>query len=215
MTSFRDQLHPGWRDLLKGSLDLLDQIEAELKADTFLPKHEDVMKSLSFDPTQAKVLILGQDPYPSAIDAMGLAFSTARSDGKLPASLKNIYRELVDDLGIPHPISGDLSSWSKQGVVLLNRTLTCAEGESNSHKDLGWRMFTDQVVSVLAKQGVVAILWGANAQEVEEHFPKSDCITSVHPSPLSAYRGFFGSKPFSRANQLLIAKARDPIDWRV
>ena len=215
MTSFRDQLHPGWRDLLKASLDLLDQIEAELKADTFLPKHEDVMKSLSFDPTQAKVLILGQDPYPSAIDAMGLAFSTARSDGKLPASLKNIYRELVDDLGIPHPISGDLSSWSKQGVVLLNRTLTCAEGESNSHKDLGWRIFTDQVVSVLAKQGVVAILWGANAQEVEEHFPKSDCITSVHPSPLSAYRGFFGSKPFSRANQLLIAKARDPIDWRV
>jgi len=215
MTSFRDQLHPGWRDLLKASLDLLDQIEAELKADTFLPKHEDVMKSLSFDPTQAKVLILGQDPYPSAIDAMGLAFSTARSDGKLPASLKNIYRELVDDLGIPHPISGDLSSWSKQGVVLLNRTLTCAEGESNSHKDLGWRIFTDQVVSVLAKQGVVAILWGANAQEIEEHFPKSDCITSVHPSPLSAYRGFFGSKPFSRANQLLIAKARDPIDWRV
>jgi len=215
MTSFRDQLHPGWRDLLKGSLDLLDQIEAELKADTFLPKHEDVMKSLSFDPTQAKVLILGQDPYPSAIDAMGLAFSTARSDGKLPASLKNIYRELVDDLGISQPTSGDLSSWSKQGVVLLNRTLTCAEGESNSHKDLGWRKFTDQVVSVLAKQGVVAILWGANAQEVEKHFPKSDCITSVHPSPLSAYRGFFGSKPFSRANQVLIAKARDPIDWRV
>jgi uracil-DNA glycosylase len=173
------------------------------------------MKSLSFDPTQAKVLILGQDPYPSAIDAMGLAFSTARSDGKLPASLKNIYRELVDDLGISQPTSGDLSSWSKQGVVLLNRTLTCAEGESNSHKDLGWRKFTDQVVSVLAKQGVVAILWGASAQEVEKHFPKPDCITSVHPSPLSAYRGFFGSKPFSRANQVLIAKARDPIDWRV
>lgn len=215
MTSFRDQLHPGWRDRLQGSLDLLDQIESELKADTFLPKHEDVMKSLSFDPTQAKVLILGQDPYPSAIDAMGLAFSTARSDGKLPASLKNIYRELVDDLGIPHPISGDLSSWSKQGVVLLNRTLTCAEGESNSHKELGWRKFTDQVVSVLAQQGVVAILWGASAQEVENRFPKSDCISSVHPSPLSAYRGFFGSKPFSRANQILIAKACEPIDWRV
>ena len=215
MISFRDQLHPGWRDRLQDSLDLLDQIEAELKADTFLPKHEDVMKSLSFDPSLAKVLILGQDPYPSAVDAMGLAFSTARSDGKLPASLKNIYRELVDDLGIPHPTSGDLSPWCKQGVVLLNRTLTCVEGESNSHKDLGWRLFTDQVVSVLAEQGVVAILWGANAQEVESHFPNSDCITSVHPSPLSAYRGFFGSKPFSRANQILIAKGRDPIDWRV
>ena len=215
MTSFRDQLHPGWRDLLKGSLDLIDQIERELQAVAYLPAREDVMKSLSFDPTQARVLILGQDPYPSAIDAMGLAFSTARRDGKLPASLKNIYRELVDDLDIPHPTSGDLSPWCKQGVVLLNRTLTCAEGESNSHRDIGWREFTDQVVSVLAQQGVVAILWGANAQEVEHHFPKSDCISSVHPSPLSAYRGFFGSKPFSRANQVLVGKGRQPIDWSI
>ena len=215
MTSFRDQLHPGWRDLLKGSLDLLDQIELELKETSFLPQHQDVMKCLSFNPSEAKVLILGQDPYPNSDDAMGLAFSTARRDGKLPASLKNIYRELVDDLDIPHPTSGDLSPWCKQGVVLLNRTLTCAEGESNSHRDIGWREFTDQVVSVLAQQGVVAILWGANAQEVEHHFPKSDCISSVHPSPLSAYRGFFGSKPFSRSNQLLVAKGRQPIDWSI
>jgi len=215
MTSFRDQLHPGWRDLLKGSLDLLDQIELELKETSFLPQHQDVMKCLSFNPSEARVLILGQDPYPSAIDAMGLAFSTARRDGKLPASLKNIYRELVDDLDIPHPSSGDLSPWCKQGVVLLNRTLTCAEGESNSHKDIGWRVFTDQVVSVLSQQGVVAILWGANAQEVEHHFPQSDCISSVHPSPLSAYRGFFGSKPFTRVNQILIAKGGRAIDWRI
>ena len=215
MTSFRDQLHPGWRDLLKGSLDLLDQIELELKETSFLPQHQDVMKCLSFNPSEAKVLILGQDPYPNSDDAMGLAFSTARRDGKLPASLKNIYRELVDDLEIPHPTSGDLSPWCKQGVVLLNRTLTCAEGESNSHKDIGWRIFTDQVVSVLAQQGVVAILWGANAQEVEHHFPKSDCISSVHPSPLSAYRGFIGSKPFSRANQILVGKGRQPIDWSI
>ena len=213
MTSFRDQLHPGWRDLLKGSLDLLDQIELELKETSFLPQHQDVMKCLSFNPSEAKVLILGQDPYPNSDDAMGLAFSTARRDGKLPGSLKNIYRELVDDLDIPHPTSGDLSPWCKQGVVLLNRTLTCAEGESNSLRDIGWREFTDQVVSVLAQQGVVAILWGANAQEVEHHFPKSDCISSVHPSPLSAYRGFFGSKPFSRANQVLVGKGRQPIDW--
>jgi len=215
MTSFRDQLHPGWRDLLKGSLDLLDQIELELKESSFLPQHQDVMKCLSFNPSEAKVLILGQDPYPNSDDAMGLAFSTARRDGKLPASLKNIYRELVDDLDIPYPTSGDLSPWCKQGVVLLNRTLTCAEGESNSHRDIGWREFTDQVVSVLAQQGVVAILWGANAQEVEHHFPQSDCISSVHPSPLSAYRGFFGSKPFSRANQVLVGKGRQPIDWSI
>lgn len=215
MTKFRDQLHPGWRDLLKGSLDLLDQIENDLQAGTYLPKGKDVMTSLTFDPTQARVLILGQDPYPSAIDAMGLAFSTARSDGRLPASLRNIYRELVDDLGVAYPSTGDLSPWCKQGVVLLNRTLTCAEGESNSHKDIGWRVFTDQVVSILAKQGVVAILWGKNAQEVADCFPEDRCIRSVHPSPLSAHRGFFGSKPFSRANQLLVAKEQDPIDWRL
>ncbi len=202
-------------DRLKGSLVLLDQIDQQLKEVSFLPQRQDVMKCLTFNPSEAKVLILGQDPYPNADDAMGLAFSTARSDGSLPASLKNIYRELVDDLDIPHPSSGDLSPWCKQGVVLLNRTLTCTEGESNSHKDIGWRVFTDQVVSILAKQGVVAILWGANAQEVEHHFHKSDCISSVHPSPLSAYRGFFGSKPFSRANQILAAKGQNPINWQI
>ena len=215
MTSFKDQLHPGWRELLKGSLDLLDRIEDQLRKDTFLPAREDVMKSLTFDPTQAKVLILGQDPYPSGIDAMGLAFSTSRTDGKLPASLKNIYRELFDDLGVSQPTSGDLSPWCKRGVILLNRSLTCAEGERDSHKDLGWREFTDQVVNVLAQQGVVAILWGANAQEVEHYFPSSDCIISVHPSPLSSYRGFFGSKPFSRANQILTSKGHEPIDWSI
>lgn len=215
MTSFRDQLHPGWRDLLRGSLDFLDQIEQRLKESYFLPKQQDVMKCLTFDPLASKVLILGQDPYPNEIDAMGLAFSTARRDGSLPASLKNIYRELVDDLDISHPTSGDLSRWCEQGVVLLNRSLTCAPGESNSHRNIGWRDFTDQVVSILAQQGVIAILWGNSAQEVEDRFPKSDCITSVHPSPLSAYRGFFGSKPFSRTNQILLAKGREPIDWRL
>ena len=215
MTSFRDQLHPGWRDLLQVSLDLLDQIEQQIKEPSYLPKHQDVMKCLTFDPSLSKVLILGQDPYPNEMDAMGLAFSTARSDGKLPASLKNIFRELSDDLGVTLPTSGDLSPWCRQGVVLLNRTLTCAEGESNSHKDIGWRDFTDQVLSILAGQGVIAILWGKSAQEVEDYFPKSDCITSVHPSPLSAYSGFFGSKPFSRANLALLAKGLEPIDWRL
>jgi uracil-DNA glycosylase len=215
MTSFRDQLHPGWRDRLKGSLDLLDNIERQLKEGSFLPGNEDVMKCLTFNPSEAKVLILGQDPYPNEMDAMGFAFSTARKDGKLPASLKNIYRELADDFGVALPTSGDLSPWCKQGVVLLNRTLTCAEGASNSHKDIGWRDFTEQVVSILAQQGVVAILWGKSAQEVEDRFPKSDCITSAHPSPLSAHRGFFGSKPFSRANQALLAKGLEPIDWHL
>jgi uracil-DNA glycosylase len=213
MTSFRDQLHPGWRELLASSLSLLDKIEGDLEGTDYLPKKRDVLKSLTFDPILSKVLILGQDPYPNAVDAMGLAFSTARSDGKLPASLRNIYRELSDDLGVSLPVSGDLTHWSKQGVVLLNRTLTCLEGESNSHQDIGWREFTDQVVANLAKMGVVAILWGKNAQEVEHLFPQEVRITSVHPSPLSAHRGFFGSKPFSRANQILLAKGDNPIDW--
>jgi len=213
MTSFRDQLHPGWRELLAGSLSLLDRLEGDLEGTDYLPNKRDVLKSLTFDPTLSKVLILGQDPYPNAVDAMGLAFSTARSDGKWPASLRNIYRELSDDLGVSLPVSGDLTHWSKQGVVLLNRTLTCLEGESNSHRDTGWREFTDQVVANLATMGVVAILWGKNAQEVERYFAQDVRITSVHPSPLSAHRGFFGSKPFSRANQILLAKGDNPIDW--
>jgi len=213
MTSFRDQLHPGWRELLASSLSFLDKIEGDLEGTDFLPKKRDVLKSLTFDPTLSKVLILGQDPYPNAVDAMGLAFSTARSDGKLPASLRNIYRELSDDVGVSLPVSGDLTHWSKQGVVLLNRTLTCLEGVSNSHRDIGWREFTDQVVANLAKMGVVAILWGKNAQEVEHYFPQDVRITSAHPSPLSAHRGFFGSKPFSRANEMLAGKGREPINW--
>lgn len=215
MTSFRDQLHPEWRNLLIGSLDLIDEIERELKAESFLPAQETVMKALSFDPALARVLIVGQDPYPNAVDAMGLAFSTARGDGKFPASLKNIYRELVADLGVNYPSTGDLSPWCRQGVVLLNRTLTCSPGASNSHKDIGWRIITDQVVSILADQGVVAILWGKNAQEVAHYFPDDSYISSVHPSPLSANRGFFGSKPFSRVNKILIIKGRNPIDWRL
>lgn len=213
MTSFRDQLHPGWRELLASSLSFLDKIEGDLEGTDFLPKKRDVLKSLTFDPTLSKVLILGQDPYPNAVDAMGVAFSTARSDGKLPASLRNIYRELSDDVGVSLPVSGDLTHWSKQGVVLLNRTLTCLEGVSNSHRDIGWREFTDQVVANLAKMGVVAILWGKNAQEVEHYFPQDVRITSAHPSPLSAHRGFFGSKPFSRANEMLAGKGREPINW--
>jgi uracil-DNA glycosylase len=215
MTSFRDQLHPGWRELLARSLNLLDKIESDVEGANYLPKKRDVLKSLTFDPTLSKVLILGQDPYPNAVDAMGLAFSTARSDGKLPASLRNIHRELSDDLGVSVPVSGDLTHWSKQGVVLLNRTLTCLEGESNSHQDIGWREFTDQVVANLATMGVVAILWGKNAQEVERYFLQDVRITSVHPSPLSAHRGFFGSKPFSRANEMLADKGREPIDWLI
>jgi len=211
--SLVDQLHSNWRKLLGEKVDLLIQIELALQGETFLPAPENVLRALSYDPMAAKVLILGQDPYPNSDDAMGLAFSTARNDAKLPASLKNIFRELETDLKYSPPKSGDLSPWCEQGVVLLNRVLTCRVGESDSHARLGWREFTYEVVKVLASLDVVAILWGSSAQELSQLFSVDRLITSVHPSPLSAYRGFFGSKPFSRANQLLIESEREPVNW--
>ena len=208
-----EQLHPNWIEILGEKVALLTEIEDRLKGENFLPAGQNILRALSFDPFTAKVLILGQDPYPNRDDAMGLAFSSARSDGKLPASLKNIFLELGSDLKIPTPESGDLSLWCEQGVVLLNRVLTCRAGVSDSHSQLGWRGFTYEVVKNLAKLDLVAILWGKSAQELSSLFSENRLITSVHPSPLSAYRGFFGSRPFSRANQLLIDSGRAPIDW--
>ena len=211
----KEQLHPNWIELLGSKVELLIEIEDRLRGGDFLPAKEDILKALSWDPREAKVLILGQDPYPNSDDAMGLAFSTKRSDGKLPASLKNIFTELVADLDIDHPASGDLSPWCNQGVVLLNRTLTCRVGVSDSHRDIGWRVFTFEVVKILASFDVVAILWGNSAQELSNLFKPSHLITSSHPSPLSAYRGFFGSKPFSNANEVLKLSGRGELDWRL
>ncbi len=208
-----EQLHPNWRKLLGESVQLLLPIEEKLSTEDYLPGKTNLLRSLTFNPLDAKVLILGQDPYPNKEDAMGLAFSTARADGSLPASLKNIFIELNSDLGIEKPTSGDLTPWCNQGVVLLNRTLSCRIGESGSHRDLGWREFTFEVVKVLADLDVVAILWGKSAQEISNLFTEERLIESVHPSPLSAYRGFFGSKPFSRANALLQASNRQAINW--
>ena len=213
MMNLSGQLHPNWQDLLGEKIELLKSIEQNLSNERFLPAPGKVLRALSYDPNLAKVLILGQDPYPNSIDATGLAFSTERRDGKLPASLKNIFKELGTDLDIQPPISGDLSPWCQQGVVLLNRTLTCRKGESDSHRDIGWREFTYEVVKSLAKLNCVAISWGNAAQEVSELFASDRLITSAHPSPLSAYRGFFGSKPFSSSNRLLSESGREPIDW--
>jgi uracil-DNA glycosylase len=213
MSSFRNQLHPSWAAALQGSLELLDEIERDLQNQEFLPSYESVMKAFSRDLAEAKVLIVGQDPYPNPENAMGLAFSIPEGTTKLPATLRNIFKELEDDLKMGSPRSGDLSSWHDQGVVLLNRTLTCKPGESNSHLEIGWRQFTDRCAEILAKQGVVAILWGKNADELSTYFSLDKTISSVHPSPLSAYRGFFGSKPFSRANKILLSEAKSPIKW--
>jgi len=210
---FRDQLHPSWQQILSAELSTLDEIQAAIDSQNFLPERDLVMRALSSDFASAKVLILGQDPYPNPKYANGLAFSVSRDMEKIPASLRNIYQELNSDLGLPIPKHGDLSSWAKQGVVLLNRTLTCRVGESNSHLSVGWSAFTEACVKALAKSDVIAILWGNNAQELARYFDPTRLITSAHPSPLSAYRGFFGSSPFSKVNRALLALEREPIDW--
>jgi len=210
---FREQLHPSWKETLKDYLPLLDEIEGKISFDPYLPKKDLVMRALSRDLYDSKVLILGQDPYPNPDHAVGLAFSIPAEEKKLPSSLKNIFKELNTDLGISTPESGDLSPWLEQGVVLLNRTLTCRSGESNSHADIGWRSFTEVCVAKIAERGAIAILWGNSAQECSKYFTTDKLITAPHPSPLSAHRGFFGSKPFSRANAALVLAGKPPINW--
>jgi uracil-DNA glycosylase len=215
MNSLRDQMHPNWIALLSTDLEILDEIEFKLGGEDFLPLHAQVMQAFKHDPMKVKVLILGQDPYPKRTDAMGLAFSVSRESKRIPASLQNIYRELVDDLGTTYPTNGDLSPWSDQGVILLNRSLTCRPGESDSHEYLGWQRFTDSVVGLLAEKKVCAILWGKSAAKNSHLFSSDDLFISAHPSPLSAYRGFFGSKPFSKVNTRLIEKGEEPINWEL
>jgi uracil-DNA glycosylase len=210
---FREQLHPSWKEPLGEYLPLLDEIEEKISGEIYLPNSNLVMRALSRDLHQSKVLILGQDPYPNPNYPNGLAFSIPKTERRIPFSLQNIFKELNSDLRIPIPSCGDLSSWAEQGVVLLNRTLTCRSGESNSHLDIGWRAFTDACVEKLAAIGAVAILWGNNANECSKYFAAEKLITSPHPSPLSAHRGFFGSKPFSRANEALIVSGKSPVDW--
>ena len=210
---FREQLHPSWQESLKDYLSLLDEIEKKISVDSYLPNSELVMRALSRDMHQTKVLILGQDPYPNPSYPVGLAFSICQKETVFPPSLKNIFKELKADVGVDIPKSGDLSPWAEQGVVLLNRTMTCRTGESNSHVDSGWRSFTELCVEKIASLGAIAILWGNNAQECSKYFATDKLITAPHPSPLSAHRGFFGSKPFSRANAALVAAGKSPIDW--
>ena len=210
---FREQLHPSWQESLKDYLPLLDEIEEKISVDSYLPNSDLVMRALSRDLYESKVLILGQDPYPNPCYPVGLAFSIPEKANVFPPSLKNIFKELNADLGVDIPESGDLSPWADQGVVLLNRTLTCRSGESNSHLDSGWGIFTEVCVERMASLGVIAILWGNNAQECSKYFTADKLITAPHPSPLSAHRGFFGSQPFSRANAALIAAGKTPINW--
>ncbi|RZS59202.1 uracil-DNA glycosylase [Microcella putealis] len=183
----------------------------------WLPEGPRVLRALTRPLAEARVLIVGQDPYPTPGHPVGLAFAAERAVRPLPRSLANIYRELADDLGVTPPAHPDLSPWFERGVVLLNRALTVEAGTSGSHARLGWQRLTDAVVRALAARGgpFVAILWGRDAQAVTPLLGDVPVIASAHPSPLSARRGFFGSRPFSRANAALASRGGEPLDWDI
>ena len=207
-----DQLHSDWKRVLQPHRDLILEIEKRLINLDIAPDFNKIFRSLTRSIEATNVVIFGQDPYPTKGHAHGLAFSVDSSVSPLPPSLRNIFTELSTDCGIKRT-SGDLSDWFVQGVLLVNRVLTTQTGASLAHADFGWQQITETVAQELGKHEVVAILWGKNAGELSRHFAPELIIESVHPSPLSAYRGFFGSKPFSRCNEILKAHNKSPIAW--
>lgn len=208
-SNYWDLLPTDWQEIL--DREVLDKIE-ERVGRNFQPSLESIFAAFAVPVDNVKVLIVGQDPYPNPDHAMGLAFSVPSSVSKFPPSLINIFKELKSDVGVNRS-NGDLTDWVDQGVMLLNRALTIGKGGLQSHLDLGWDSFTGQVIEILAVRGVKAILWGKQAQHFAKVFQNNNFITSAHPSPLSAHRGFFGSKPFSSINEMLKREALTPINW--
>lgn len=193
-----------------------DFLRAETAAGRqYLPAGRDVFRAFTAPLSDVRVLIVGQDPYPTPGHAVGLSFSVDRGVRPVPRSLQNIYRELHDDLGIVVPAHGDLGSWASHGVMLLNRVLTVQAGSSGSHRGKGWEAVTEAAIRALvAREGpLVAILWGRDAASLSPMLGSTPTITTAHPSPLSARNGFFGSRPFSRANEFLVSHGSNPIDW--
>jgi uracil-DNA glycosylase len=185
----------------------------------YLPTGDQVLRAFSRPLADVKVLLVGQDPYPTPGHPVGLSFSVAPGVAP-PKSLVNVFRELVDDLGVRPPTSGDLTPWVDSGVMLLNRCLTVTPGQSASHRGRGWEAVTDQAIRTLAlrsKEGapLTAILWGRDAQSLKPELMPIPWVESVHPSPLSAHRGFFGSRPFSRVNRMLVEQGGTPVDWHL
>lgn len=182
-----------------------------------LPAQDRMFAAFGTPLSRVRVLIVGQDPYPTPGHAIGLSFAVDRDVRPLPRSLQNISRELIDDLGVAPLPHGDLGAWADAGVLLLNRVLTVRAGEAGSHRGRGWESVTEHAIRALVSRGgpLVAILWGNDAQKLAPMLNGVPVIASAHPSPLSARRGFFGSRPFSRANEALIAQGADPIDWEI
>jgi uracil-DNA glycosylase len=216
-----DLVHPSWAPYLVPHQETFTRIGTFLREESaagrpWAPAGTRILRAFEQPLDDVRVLIVGQDPYPTPGHAVGLSFCVAPEVRPLPRSLHNIYRELQDDIGCPAPRNGDLSPWSDRGVLLLNRVLTVRQGEPGSHRGIGWEDITGAAIDALVDRldaPLVAILWGRDAQSLEPQLPDVPVIASAHPSPMSADRGFFGSKPFSRANELLDELGEDPVDW--
>jgi uracil-DNA glycosylase len=215
-------VHPSWAAALEPVAPTVAQLGEFLRAEVaagrgYLPVGANVLRAFEQPLDAVRVLIVGQDPYPTPGHAVGLSFSVAPDVRPVPRSLVNIYSELETDLGLPRPSTGDLSPWAGRGVLLLNRVLTVRPGAPASHRGKGWEQVTAAAIGALAARGgpLVAILWGRDARSLAPQLGGTPCIESAHPSPLSAHSGFFGSKPFSRANDLLVQQGAEPIDWRL
>ena len=211
---------PDWAEALAPVADRItamgDFLRAELAAGrSYLPAGPNVLRAFTRPMADVRVLIVGQDPYPTPGHPVGLSFSVAPEVRPIPRSLANIYRELGSDLGAPQPSTGDLTPWADRGVLLLNRVLTVEPGRPASHRGKGWEPITEAAIRALVERGgpLVAILWGRDAQNLAPWLGAAPRIQSAHPSPMSADRGFFGSRPFSRANAALVAQGAEPIDW--
>src|ERR1700751_1350238 len=220
----RSIVDPGWADALAPVADRIaamgDFLRNEVAAGrTYLPAGENVLRAFKQPFADVRVLIVGQDPYPTPGHAVGLSFSVAPEVRPIPRSLDNIFDEYSADLGNPRPSCGDLTPWAQRGVLLLNRVLTVRPSNPASHRGKGWEAVTECAIRALAArpQPLVAILWGRDASTLKPILAEGNCVAieSPDPSPLSASRGFFGSRPFSRANELLAGMGADPIDWRL
>ncbi|MFJ6531808.1 uracil-DNA glycosylase [Microbacterium sp. NPDC091662] len=216
------RIDAGWAEALAPVQDTITSLGKRLREEQeagrgYLPAGPNVLRAFQRPLSDVRVLITGQDPYPTPGHPIGLSFAVDRDVRPLPRSLSNIYKERESDLGIPPAPHGDLTAWSDQGVLLLNRVLTVRPGEAASHRGWGWEEVTELAIRALVarEQPLVAVLWGKDAAGLQPLLGETPVISSAHPSPLSARRGFFGSRPFSRANALLEERGAEPVDWRV
>jgi uracil-DNA glycosylase len=221
----RRELHEimdkGWAEALEPVADRIaamgDFLREEVAAGrTYLPAGDHVLRAFQQPFEAVKVLVVGQDPYPTPGHAVGLSFSVAPDVAPIPGSLRNIFTEYCDDLGHPRPATGDLTPWTEQGVLLLNRALSVQAGKPNSHANKGWEEVTDQAIRALAARGtpLVGVLWGSKARSLRRLMPQVPCVESAPPTPM-VRRGFLGTRPFSRTNTLLAEQGAEPVDWRL